>query len=151
MKRLMIAAAILAAASPTLARDLITCGPQAGKSYYLAGKGIPEKDAGWTDDGVSGSHLTVSVDENDEYEMVDTGGGRPFSYKADGCTLLGAKFPDQVKVVAICPGHSLAVYQFVVSGDGNATLLVTTVKQTPVLNGMSAFTAKCRVLAPLTN
>jgi hypothetical protein len=131
---------LIAGIAPTFARDLITCGDQVGKSYYLAG-GIAPND-GWVDDGVDKSRLTLSVNDNGQYDIVETAGNVPFSYRAADCELIVVSTTGNIKAIAAC-SLTLDTFQFIIRGN-NITMLLTQNKQTSTITKMAAFTAQCR-------
>jgi hypothetical protein len=140
----VLSAALIAGTDPSFARSLITCRAQVGKSFVLADGIVPAKDAGWVDDGISKSLMTLSVDDNSgQYDLVEEGGGRPFSYRSDGCSLIARNIPDNsVMVLAVCPGV-VDTYQFITRADG-ITMLFTQNKQLPnFITKMSVFTSRC--------
>jgi hypothetical protein len=140
IRTVVLSFALIAGVTPAFARDLITCGDQIGKSYYLAGGIVPRQ--GWVDDGVDKSRLTLSVNDSGQYDIKEAAGNLPFSYRADGCEVIVLSTTGNIRVIAAC-SLTLDTFQFIVRGN-NITMLFTQNKQAPAVTKTAAFTAQCR-------
>jgi hypothetical protein len=65
------------------------CGPSKGYAFYVSGPLVPEKEAGWTEDGISKGSFQI-IRSGDDYDVIFTdASGGTLSAKGDGAKVVG--------------------------------------------------------------
>lgn len=140
----ILAAAAFLTAPPAAASVLARCGVSEGVSYFLPGPGIPDSEAGWRPDRVSGGGLLLISDQGGvDIVISDAAGTR--SAKADGATVIGMPSGEgKVLVLVVYPLASVAeTYVFSLDRSGAGVVVWTSARAGAPSQRVIAMSAQC--------
>lgn len=126
------------------AEILAVCGASKGYAYYLPSALVPDKDAGWTEDAISGGSFQL-IRSGDNYDIVFTDAtGRTLSTKGDGGEILGMENGKGDLIVTVLYPHVIETYAFWFSSSGPLIATFSQVKHETPIAKHAVFKASCR-------
>lgn len=104
-----------------IAESLATCGEEVGKAYYVAAGAVSKKDAGWTDDKISGGSVTLDFSEESGLDLLFIDANKVVkSAKSEGAKIkLLALSTQNINVLITYQGNTSEIYDFYVDDIGN--------------------------------
>lgn len=148
MKSILINLISLVLGVSSAAADVVTnCHSPQGYSYFIAGKIVPTKGAGWKEDGITNGRYLVTRDADGKYDIIYTDAfNRTVSSRADGAAVIVVSTSDNHLVLVVTyPEMSVETWYFRIDGSGAGELMVSQAKygKEAVSNKHSLMRATC--------
>jgi hypothetical protein len=140
------AAGLLLAPLECAAMTIATCGAQTGHSYYLPSGPVGAGDAGWQQDGVTGGSLSLVMNDNAEFDVIQFDASKKvISAVNDGAKVSPIRLSaNEIAVSVYYPADTIEVYSFFRDAAGKSSLIFLQSRGSP--NGISAgklFVSEC--------
>ena len=135
---LLIAAAWGQAFSQERWREIYSCGPSAGHSYFFNGQG-------WSDDGISKGTIVLRRRGTDFDVQVGDATGGYFSATEDGAMVIVREDEGALQVLVFYPRATIETYLFSRPANGRTTLAWTSSKRSGIADRASVFISSCTV------
>lgn len=140
---LLFALSTVGLSSIAASQSLFDCGPNAGYSYYFAGKYVSADKAGWHEDGTSEGQFTLILRGDDLDVLFRDATGSLVSAQADGAKIYPLHIGDtSASVLVIYPLNVVEIYQFDLASK-SYTLSSMKFGEAPIRKD-STFAGKCR-------
>ena len=124
-------------------QSLFDCGPNAGYSYYFAGKYVSADKAGWHEDGTSEGQFSLILRADDLDVLFRDATGSLVSAQADGAKIYPLHIGDtSASVLVIYPLNVVEIYQFDLASK-SYTLSSTKFGEAPIRKA-GTLAGKCR-------
>lgn len=106
--------------SLSFAKDIASCSNPIGKSYYPELGLITKKDAGWSDDKITGGITKLSKLANGKYDILFVDATKQIisSTEDGGSVLMLSKGDNVVSFIVIYPGKTAEIYTFLKNKSG---------------------------------
>ena len=117
-------------ATEAFSADIASCSNPSGKAYYPFLGLIPKNKSGWTEDGIKGGVINVTVNAEGKYDVLFLDATKEvISATGDGATVLPfAKGNKSFGVVLLYPKGVVETYTFVKNESGILEYLHTAAK-----------------------
>jgi len=131
---------------PTIlqAEILAVCGASEGHAFYIPGPLVPEKEAGWLEDKISGGTFQL-IRSGDDYDIIFTDAtGGTLSAKGDGGEIIAFKSSRGDLIVTILYPLAIETYAFWFSSSGPLIATFSQVKHSTPIAKHAVFKADCQ-------
>lgn len=131
---------------PTIvqAEILAVCGVSNGHAFYLPGPLVPEKEAGWTEDAISGGSFQL-IRSGADYDIISTDAtGRTLSARGDGGEIVAFKSSRGDLIVTILYPLAIETYAFWFGSSGPMIATFSQVKHSTPITKHAVFKSNCQ-------
>ncbi|HKC93300.1 MAG TPA: hypothetical protein VKB81_04680 [Nitrospira sp.] len=148
MKTILISFIFLLSGASSALADVVTkCDVPQGYSYYFPSLVVPNKKAGWVQDGVTNGSYLVTRDADRQYDVIFTDAvDRTRSSREDGGKIIVLSESDnQLVLVVAYPEKNVETWYFKInpSGAGEVTVSQARYGRDQVINKHSLMRAIC--------
>lgn len=142
MKRVLLLVIGILWVTEAQAQVVMTCGSSEGHGYFVAGGAVPQAEAGWHSDNISGGKI-VLLKQGAEFDIEIRDAQGSFSSRSSGAMVVAlADTPAVVVVLVVHPAGATEVYQFR-RGPSNRKVVWTHMKYAGLVDKVSAYHAPC--------
>ena len=128
------------------AMTIAACGSQSGHSYYQPSGPVGGRDAGWQEDGVTGGSLTLVMNDNGEFDLLQFDASKKvISAVNDGAKVSPIRISaNELAVSVYYQADTIEIYSFFRDVAGRSSLIFLQSKGNP--KGITAgklFVSEC--------
>jgi len=148
MKNMLVNLILLVSGASSALADVVTkCDSPQGHAYYMAGKIVPRKDAGWRQDAISNGTYLVTRDADGKYDIIFSDAIKQTkSSREDGGDVIAiSKSNDHLILLVNYPEMNVETWYFRIDprGVGEVTVSQARYGEGAIINKHSLMRAIC--------